>query len=345
MPQNGIAFYSPEILEILRREQQQQFFNARLDNERLRVAEQMQNLPPGYYQDGNWMPASPDEPVRLQEIPAEPIYETPEGDKVLKLINEFLIGCDPELLVLNAEKQHVNVRPFISQNGVVGWDHNGDVLEVRPRPAKSSFTLLRHIWEALNIEKFGIWQYRAGAYFKTPTRSLTLGGHIHINLPLKKTEVESRLRVLALDELTRNFEELDILPKAECFLRRKRGKEIGLNNPDHAYGSFGDVREKANGARLEYRTMASWLFSPITSLLCLTAAKLASAAPRETFSTFLMGDVSKGRLVRFFEMFKEKDADAARVTEKVFESGLELSRDPAADVMQTWKAELKEIGG
>ena len=281
------------------------------------------------------------QPVPVAPIPQQEVV--PPEDKEMKLINPFLIGCDPEFVAFDAAGNHLNVRHLIPNGGELGWDHSGDVLEVRPRPAKSAFTLLKHIWQTLKNPVPGEpKKFRAGAYLELPNKKVTLGGHVHLDLPFDQG-FENRYRVLALDEVTSLFEQLDILPTKECEKRRIEGRKNREVVPAYEYGKFGDVRKSNFGNRQEYRTMASWLYSPITSFLCLTAAKLAAFAPKETVIQLGAGAPSNGKVAKYFEAFAGKDDDAKRVVERVLDRGLRLQRDPDANILSSWKEELKQL--
>ena len=281
-----------------------------------------------------------------EAVPVAPIPQqevAPPEDKEMKLINPFLIGCDPEFVAFDANGAHMSVENLVPQKGEVGYDHGGFVLEARPRPAKSSFTLLKSLWGGMKSLKIPASKYRAGAYLEFPNnKKITLGGHVHIDLPFNQS-VENRYRVLALDEITTLFEQLDILPTKESELRRAEGKRIGLAHPNYEYGKFGDIKRADTADRQEYRTMASWLYSPITSFLCLTAAKLAAFAPKETVLQLGAGAPSNGKVAKYFESFAGKDDDAKRVVERVLDRGLKLQRDPDANILQSWKEELKQL--
>ena len=344
MPDNGRVPYE----EIVRRRRLQQ------DEERLRhyrqqyyqlVQQAQQNAI--LYGQGNFLVPAPPDAVGVVQAPVAPIPQqevqevVPPEDKEMKLINPFLIGCDPEFVAFDFAGKHLNVQNLIPQKGEVGYDHGGDVLEVRPRPAKSSFTLLKHIWGVVKPLKIPATKYRAGAYLELSNRKISLGGHIHLDLPFETKSVEGRYRVLALDEVTSLFEALDILPTKECEKRRAFGRE--LQHPNYEYGRPGDVRKADTADRTEYRTMASWLYSPITSFLCLTAAKLAAFAPKETVIQLGAGAPSNGKVAKYFEAFAGKDDDAKRVVERVLDRGLKLQRDPDANILSSWKEELKQL--
>lgn len=252
----------------------------------------------------------------------------------MKLLNKFLVGCDPEFVVLDKAGNHVNVARLIAKEGSFGYDHNGDVLEVRPEPNVGIFVLIRRIAKILKEEKLKATgtSFRAGALFQTGRRKVGLGGHVHFGFPVN--DPSSKIKVKALDELTKVLESLDILPKGESAARRAQFKD---NDLQFRYGRFGDVRAAGPENRMEYRTMASWLFSPITSFVCLTAAKLAAVAPERAIELLKDEDLTK-----FFEAFQE-DANAKRVLERLIERKVKLQRAPDKNLLTTWEEELHQL--
>lgn len=348
--------YHPGFIGELQRNQERMFREAaarrRYEPEQIAQGDLNQNgvhpIPPVFQPvDRVPVPYRPDNVVNFVQ-PVQPIDLVPEEDKNVKVVNEFLIGCDPELIALK-NGQHLNVKDFFPSKGPIGWDHGGDVIEIRPKPAKTAFTLSKHIQDLVKTLKCGD-KYRAGAYFKCDAlnvlgsqKEMTLGGHVHIDLTYELISYEQRQRIAALDEVTHRLEELDVLSKTEMPLRRARGKAVFVETPGTPYGSFGDVKVSDTGNRLEYRTMPSWLYSPITTFLALTSAKLAAAHPQETLTHFAFQPATKAKLRGFFELFSHKDVDAKRAVEMIFERNRNIQRDPDVDVVKTWDSEWKQI--
>jgi len=266
----------------------------------------------------------------------------------LQLVNTFLIGADPEYIALDKAGTLVNVAAYTTKDALeVALDHGGDVLEIKPKPSKSTFRLLRRMRKLLlmhSVSKGLIgagYLFRGGAHYKSPRRLITLGGHIHFdipagtnefrnqNIPLEYLTKENQERVKALDALTILLEDLDILPKEDCQHRRRYGQ---LD-----YGKLSSVRGADKDNHFEYRSMCSWLYSPVTTLLCTTAAKLIAVNPKVELNG-LAG------LKLLFEQYKSKDIDAARVVEKIFEPKLKLEARVDLDIKDTWKS-LKSLGG
>lgn len=243
-------------------------------------------------------------------------------------LNSFLIGADPEFIVVNRAGEHVNVKPYTTKEAEVAWDHEGDVMEVKPKPSKYAFRLVRRMRKLLlqhevskKLTTSG-FKFRSGGYLKTKTRSLGLGGHIHFDVPFKEGP-----RTIALYNLTAFLENLDILPKTHSRYR-------------HDYQVIEPIRPSNDGTRLEFRHMCSWLHSPIAAQVCLTAAKITATYPE----LGLVGEASIPKLQSWFEKWKTRDSDVARVVEKIFEPKLPLEARLDLDLQDTWKS-LKQLGG
>jgi hypothetical protein len=263
-------------------------------------------------------------PLESKPKPIEEVEEVP-GRKA-RLVNKFLIGCDPEFVTIHNGRR-CDVGTHLPREGVVGWDHGGRIAEIRPNPSRGVYRLIKTIQKVLleepTLQTLVHRRWRAGALYADGNTIETLGGHIHIDVPWdKKTEP-----VKALDLLTRKLEALDILPKNESAQRRGRG----------GYGMYGDARAVAtmDGNRIEYRTMASWLFSPAIAFVCLAGAKLAAHSPDSTLVA-LKGPASYKQLIKFFELFQGKDDNADRALERVLDKG-NLKADPDADVRKAWE--------
>ena len=240
-------------------------------------------------------------------------------------LNKFQVGCDPEFFVLEGA-QLVNLKGKIPHEGEVGYDHSGDVAELRPEPAFLTRTLVRRmgrlIWANAAAIKLHQYKWRGGAKFK----NRVIGGHIHFGIPASKaSEV-----VAALDTLTKKLEEWDILPAKESEQRRKTpAQDAGVG----FYGKFGDTRPSGKDKHLEYRTMSSWLFSPRATFLCLTLGKLAVLDP-EGFREELERITTPRGLEKLLLNVRE-DADARRLGERTLR--LNLVADPEVDIKTAWR--------
>jgi hypothetical protein len=260
-----------------------------------------------------------------------------------KLINDFLIGCDPEFLGLNSSGKLVNFRNRLPHEGEVGYDHNGWAGELRPEPARGTYGILRRLRKLiLGMPNFrGVSKLRGGAYYEGDTeedgrRVLGLGGHVHfgldpINAATGSYTPEHQQRVKALNYFVQYCEALDILPRNECASRRTNTE----------YGRLGDVRlpHQGSGYRTEYRSMASWLYQPASAMVCLTGAKVAAVDPAGTIEALQKyKSASFEALKNWLDQYKSKDTNVRRVTEVLLEKGHQsLVATPDADIRESWK--------
>lgn len=243
----------------------------------------------------------------------------------MSLLNAHLFGADPEFVILN-DKAIIPYRARAPLTAPWGTDHGGYVIEPHPKPEKSVRKLIDNLKVSFNdfatVAPEGKW--RAGAFVSgTTPRNQSLGGHIHIDKP--KPELS---QVQALDHLASYLEKLDILPSAECVMRRDAG----------GYGKAGDTR--VEHGHWEYRSLPSWLYSQRVTKLCLVGAKLATLEPLVA-STIFRSTTSISNLKKFYEAFKGKDDDA----DWFLEGGIldkKLSIDVTRDLREVWKVEPKK---
>lgn len=281
----------------------------------------------------------------------QPTLPEEEEKVTMKLANDFLIGCDPEFCILKKGKP-INLEGYLHKEGEVGYDHAGWEAEIRPKPAKGTYALLKRVRTLiltnaslnpkLAAEEF---KWRSGAAVAyNEKRNFTLGGHVHFGLlprgedPADKDGAKYDSRIKALDRATHYLEALDILPRDESALRRDKGD---LQNAQQQYGRWGDVRIAGEGKdrHIEYRTMASWLFDPVTAYLALTSAKLAAAAPQVALDTLKGNNYSYTNFLNFYEVFRHKDTNAKRALEKLFDGKTikDLQFDPDVHFRGRWE--------
>jgi hypothetical protein len=278
----------------------------------------------------------PYEWVNIQGVIGWQRIEQPEAadnmPENLKLLNSWRVGTDPEFVVFDGANIK-DMKYLIPHDGPVGYDHGGRVAEIRPVASRSCSQVVRNIQKLIKEDpaalKLAAYKWRAGAVVGDATRKECLGGHVHLDMPLK----DARASLGALDAFTKQIEGVDMLPTKECEERRL------LFNGQYGKmdGGDGHVRAAGRNQRLEYRAVASWLFSPKTALFCLTGYKLALFAPAIS-REFLAGPASNRRLRLFFEAFRHKDDDADRILEGIDSGGIKSWRGlHDGDVKQTWQ--------
>lgn len=184
-------------------------------------------------------------------------------DAALRQTKPVMLGADPEFLLLSSQGKIVAASRFVERAGEVGCDgvvQRGEqtlhpLAELRPEPSESPRELTRHVQHALQhaAQRFSDPSLRwvAGGM---PVPGYALGGHIHLSRVLLHTPL-----LRALD----NYLALPLLlAESEQSLRRRP-----------RYGALGDCRRQPHGG-FEYRTLPSWLASPILARGAFTLAKL-----------------------------------------------------------------------
>lgn len=240
----------------------------------------------------------------------------------MTLVNDFLVGADPEFVSIDPPNIHLHDIYHFPRHPFYGFDHQGYVVEPHPLPSKSCREVVKNIKAGLETfahHEKSSRKWRAGAYWSALNRSITLGGHVHIDKPAVTAE-----QIGNMDKFALALEKLEITPSMECNLRRTRGE----------YGDWSDVRREHG--HFEYRTLPSWLYSTKTALLAMTGIKLAFLdKPPATIKN------SYGDLKNWFERFKGKDDDVDWILEKdYFDSDMEAK--PDRDIKSVWKLDPKE---
>jgi hypothetical protein len=170
-------------------------------------------------------------------------------------VNPILIGADPEFILRKPNGKIVSADRFMGREGVVGCDAvvlSGHrivlpLVELRPQPSTSPITLTHNLRSLMQKAEKMINEpqlaWLAGAM---PVKGLPLGGHIHFS----GVEVNSML-LRVLD----NYLALPLvlLESESTYRRRPR------------YGFLGDYRRQSHGG-FEYRSLPSWLVSPIVTV-------------------------------------------------------------------------------
>lgn len=235
-------------------------------------------------------------------------------------LNTFRVGADPEFIILRDGHMQL-FQGGADQFSPWGLDHGGWVIEPHPKPAVSVREVVQNLKVAMNDFALrspeGTW--RSGAYYNSPERRITLGGHVHIDMPRCSAEVRG-----ALDEYTQYLEALDILPREESRTRR-----VGSG-----YGAFGDVRNEHG--HFEYRSMCSWLFSQRATKLSLLGGKLLACEPAARTALGAVREASIPKLRGFFEQFRHRDDDV----DWLLTSGILKKRlvvNPDRDLREVWR--------
>jgi len=178
-----------------------------------------------------------------------------------------VLGADPEFMLLDEEGRLVLASRFFPRHGLIGCDaaryreeplpHHHPIAEIRPDPAEDPAVLLHCLYEALRAAQERVpapsLRWLAGGM---PFRGYPIGGHIHISgAPLHFRLLRTLDAYLALP--------LVLIEDEGCIQRRPR------------YGFLGDFRIKEHGG-FEYRTLPSWLISPVVAGGVLALAKLVA---------------------------------------------------------------------
>ena len=240
----------------------------------------------------------------------------------MPLLNEFKLGADPEFVIVNnghLQQYAGRVAPYAPW----GLDHSNWVIEPHPKPDPSVRALVHNIRASMNDfairAPLGAW--RAGSYIEAPERTVTLGGHVHIDQP-NYTPAQQE----SMDLFTQYLERLDILPRAESEQRRQSGT---------GYGRFGDFRREHG--HFEYRSMGSWLYSQRVTKLCLAGLKLIMVDPEAVPAT--LHTPTRASLIglrSFYERFKHRDDDI----DWILDSGIlgkKLQVRPDRDLREVWR--------
>ncbi|WP_410768579.1 putative amidoligase domain-containing protein [Fontibacillus sp. BL9] len=214
--------------------------------------------------------------VKRMLLELEPFSDVPRS-------RERLIGMDPEFLLFNGDTgKVVPASRYLDRQGIAGCDvlrYRGRRLfplaELRPEPGSEPRELLRHLLRAFQAAQEAItdagllWQ--AGSM---PQRGFPLGGHLHFSgVPLTS-------------ELLRTLDNYLALPVALL-------EDAGSARRRPHYGFLGDFRLQTYGERgggFEYRTLPSFLISPLVTKGVVAMAQLITENYRSLTKTPLQED-------------------------------------------------------
>lgn len=221
-------------------------------------------------------------------------------------LNNFCIGSDPELSLQVAPTRKAEAYAVGLKVGLaVGADQNERLVEFRPYPSKSVvehvagiLTDFRWLYRVYGHTLGGKTILRAGAFFDGDG----MGGHVHFGRkrPSRPEEIQ------ALDGLTFVLSKAGFFPVVEWAIR-SAGDARGQR-----YGLLGDMRVQKHG--YEYRTLPSWLQSPIVAFIVLASSKLAVLDPDITKGWSLNRELTivdaRHKLRGLAKLYKGRDDDA-----------------------------------
>lgn len=173
-------------------------------------------------------------------------------EKELLRKERVMLGSDPEFLLLSPQGKVVFADRFLSREGDVGCDAivlSGHrvilpLAELRPQPSTDPRELARNLLVTMKLAARAITdESLAWLSGGMPVGGYPLGGHIHFS----RCWLNSHL-LRALD----NYLALPLILIESEMTRRRRPR----------YGFLGDYRKKSHGG-FEYRTLPSWLQSPL----------------------------------------------------------------------------------
>ncbi|WP_274365266.1 putative amidoligase domain-containing protein [Paenibacillus thermotolerans] len=183
----------------------------------------------------------------------------------------ILLGTDPEFVLRRkgADGKIVMASHFLERKGSAGCDsiRIGDRLiyplaELRPAPAAEPSELFRNLYAAMKLaaEKIddATIEWLAGGM---PSGGLALGGHIHVSGLWLHSDL-----LRAMD----NYVALPLVLLEDVTTKRRRPR----------YGALGDFRRQFHGG-FEYRTLPSWIVTPVLAMGVLALARTVCDHYRE----------------------------------------------------------------
>ncbi len=172
--------------------------------------------------------------------------------------SDFLIGADPEIVLVKPDDTLLKVRGVIPEQGQFGVDGHGYIAELRPEPAMFPKDLTENLRIALASRYHALkdYRWRAGPWlYEKP-----LGGHIHFGVDMDDLPVEALEKLMPI---------ILVLIEPHTQARQRRSFPFYRSTP---YGLLGDVRAKNWG--WEWRVPSSFIISPgvTTAVLALCKA-------------------------------------------------------------------------
>ncbi len=172
--------------------------------------------------------------------------------------SDFLIGTDPEIVLVKPDNTLLKVRGVIPEQGQFGVDGHGYIAELRPEPAMFPKDLTENLRTAMASRYHTLKNYRWQAspwLYDKP-----LGGHIHFGVDMEDTAVEALEKLMPI---------ILALIEPNAAAKQRRSFAFYHQTP---YGLLGDVRAKNWG--WEWRVPSSFIISPgvTTAVLALCKA-------------------------------------------------------------------------
>ncbi|CAH1196782.1 hypothetical protein PAECIP111891_00953 [Paenibacillus allorhizoplanae] len=190
---------------------------------------------------------------RLVQLFAQAIDQYDQSlAKELERKERAVLGCDPEFLLVNPQGKVVFADRFLTRDGAVGSDAivlSGHrvilpLAELRPQPSVDPLQLAKNVRVTMGLAARKITDHSlAWCSGGMPVRGYPLGGHLHFS----RCWMNGHL-LRALD----NYLALPLILIEDESTRGRRPR----------YGYLGDFRKKSHGG-FEYRTLPSWLASPV----------------------------------------------------------------------------------
>ena len=194
-----------------------------------------------------------------------------EKEGTSKNNNDFLIGTDPEFLMLT-EKGNINDARLVIPRETLVIPHYGNIgndgvmVEIRPNAEKNVDLLINNIVHLFNDEEMFIRAKQLDWRAECFTQGHSVGGHIHIGNSNKIDKLQKSDTHILFEFINKVLDELLAVP---CI-------KIDKNHDGHQrrqhYGSYGHYR--VDHGRLEHRTLSGmWLSNPTLAKGVLGTAK------------------------------------------------------------------------
>jgi hypothetical protein len=214
-----------------------------------------------------------------------------------KTENDFLIGTDPELLLMNADCI-IKANTINSLNLRTPFGSDGAMAELRPKPALTPENLVKNITTVFKSAPEDVKQYDwiSCCYKKDNQRDYPVGSHIHFDNPdiFNTLSLHKKNRIYAVTN--KIIDELLSIPlirldgkkgyhrRANCLMGRGNGGRYGKG-----YGYFGEWRSQAG--RLEYRSLSGLILSNPT--LCTNIFGTAKAIVENVYNLVIKNELDE----------------------------------------------------